>query len=504
MNTNRETDVKRAGIGLVAAVLLIACGSAVALDVNTYKDLYTKADYAGLDALCVSTEAEIDRDEMADRILYYCGQAKANLFEKGGTVTDLTAAIEILERSAALFYLPGTGFALGKARLAAVDKVTDYEQKRATEWRALNEMWEAIIKRHAEEGYATEVVSDSILAWGVAYHEALVDRTVKDQDDPAAVRWLAARARMLSDRFAKIDATKGENETRVDNLKTIAGWMRDLYEATFFDRNPAVGAYKYLGDRREGEYDQTVATDEKFVKALYYYKEGLARAKTLKAKAAFDERIGYLCSLYQSDDKSKKVEYYKSGFHHAADGLKLMERVALIKPENEQMTYRYEPENAALVADLQKHFGRNLSGLVYFLWERGDYKDVVALRTRSFDTGFDWKTKADDLLRIADAGFKLARANVRDRMLYEKYREMSLTSASRAFKFALKKYGGARPTAYDDAFCGSLTAYRDFLSGFGETVEATNLDRNYGPACEGGPPPTPPAAPAATAKEGQR
>ena len=498
--------VNRIGGWIVAAVVLVACGSALAIDMNPYRDLYTKGDYAALNALCETHRAEIEKDELVDRLLYYCGQAKANLFEKTGTVTDLTSGIEDLERSAQLYYLPGTGFALGKARLAALDKVSDKEQRHDLEWRGLSDMWEAIVKRHAEEGYATAVLPDAMLAWAVTYGEALVDRLIKDQDDPGTVRWLTARARMLADRFSKIDPAKGESDERRDNLKTVAEWMKDFYESTFFDRNAVAGAYKYLGDRREGEYDQTAATEEKFTKALYYYKEGLARTKTLKGKAVLNERVGYLCSLFQTDDKKKKVEFYKTGFHHASDGLKLMERAALVKPEKEQIAYRFEPQNAVVVADLQKHFGRNLSGLLYFLWERGDYKDVVGLRTSAFDTGFDWKTKADDLLRIADAAYKLAKANVRDRMLYDKYREMSLTSASRAFKFALKKYGGARPTAYDEAFCGALGAYRDFLSSFGETVEATNLDRSYGTTCTAGASGTakPAAAPEMPAKEGKR
>ena len=60
---------------------------------------------------------------------------------------------------------------------------------------------------------------------------------------------------------------------------------------------------------------------------------------------------------------------------------------------------------------------------------------------------------------------------------------MCLTSASRAFKFTLKKFGGKVPT-YDEEFCSAMTAYGSFLNSFGETVEAANLDRTYGGLCE--------------------
>jgi len=470
---------------IVLGVLLL-CPPAFGLDPGQFREMFIAENYRGLADLCESSAAEIDQHEYADRILYYCGMAKVKVFEESGSVTDITEAIETLERSLYLYYLPGTGFSLGQARLAVIDQTTGQEEKRALQWQALGEMWDAIVKRHAEENFSTDVVSDAILKWSVDYQEAIVDRMLKEQEDAAVVRWLTARIRMLTDRYKGIDPSKGESEIRRTNLETISGWMNDFYETTYFDRNPVVGTYKYMGDRREGEYDQTEATQEKFHKALYYYNQGLVRARTLKAKAVLHERIAYLCSLYQSEDKDKKIQFYKQGFNDAASGLVYMDRIAKKRPEKQQTAYRFEPDNTDLTAELQKHYGRNLSGLLYFLWERGDFKEVVAYRKNAYDTGFDWKTKADDLLRIADAAAKLARRSVKDRMLYDKYKQMSLTSASRAFKFTLKKFKGRMPTN-DESFCNALSAYSTFLASFGETVESTNLDLSYGSICNGPP-----------------
>jgi len=467
-----------------AVVLLVfVCGSALGLETSALRDLYQAKDYSGLAALCESSMSEMEKSNYFDRMLYYCGMAKLKLYEQGGGITDLTDAIDYLEQSLYLYYLPSTAYALGKARLLAVDTVSGSEEKFAMEWRGLDEMWDAIVKRHAEEGFRTDVVSDTILSWSISYYEALIERVIRNQDNAALVHWLTARIRMLTDRFKNIDPSKGENETRQSNLKTISEWMGELYRATYFDNNVVVGAYKFMGDRSEEKYDQTEETENQFHKALHYYKDGLDRAKSPKAKAALNERISYLCTLYQSENKDKKIEYYKMGFYHATDGLKEMERVARIRPEKQKMFYRFEQPSAELVANLQKNFGHNLSGLLYFLWERGDYKSVVALRKHAFESDFDWKTKPDDLLRIADAAAKLARQNIRDRLLYDKYKEMALTSAFHAFKSALKKFKGKAPT-YDENFCSAYQLYSVFLASFGETVEAANLDRLYGPICE--------------------
>lgn len=478
--------IRRTGLALLLVLALVG-GPVYGLDTNRFHELYQAGDYQGLVDFCGQVRGEMLAHEYADRLLSYCGNAQAKLFEQSGQSGDLMSAIDDLERSLYLYYMPGTSFALGQTRLAAIDQTSGREEKRVLLRQAMDEMWDAIFQRHAEEGFATEVLSDAVLKWSVDYHEVLVDRIILEQEDPAVVRWLTARARMLTDRYAKIDPTKGENETRQGNLETISSWMNSLYEASYFDRNAVVGMYKYMGDRREGEYDQTEATVEKFHKSLYYYNQGLDRgARSLKAKAVLHERIAYLCTLYQSEDKSKKVGFYKQGFHNAAEGLKLMDRIAKRRPDQQNMFYRFEPENGDLVSSLQKHYGSNLSGLIYFLWERGDHQTVIALRRNAWDTGFDWKTKANDLLRIADSAKKLAHHNVGDISSYRKYKEMCLTSASRAFKFTLKKFKGKQPL-YDSSFCEAFSAYSMYLAGFGERVESTSLDRVYGSTCENPP-----------------
>ncbi len=468
---------------LVVVVIAFVCTSAFGIETSALREMYLAKNYSGLVELCETHMPEMEKSNYFDRMLYYCGMAKFKLYEQNGNIKDLTDAIDYLEHSLYLYYLPSTSFALGKARLLAVDTVADKEQKFAMEWQGLDEMWDAIVKRHAEEGFRTDVVSDTILSWSISYYEALIERIIRNQDNPAKVHWLTARIRMLTDRFKNIDPSKGENETRRSNLKTISEWMKELYEATYFDNNVVVGVYKFMGDRSEEKYDQTEETEDQFHKALHYYKEGLARASTPKAKAVLNERISYLCALYQSENKDKKIEYYKMGFYHSMDGLKQMNIVANVRPEKQKMFYRFEKPNEEVVADLQRNFGHNLSGLIYFLWERGDYKSVVALRKHAFEANFGWKTKQDDLLRIADAAAKLARQNIRNRLLYDKYKEMCLTSAFRAFKYALSKFKGSNPT-YDEGFCSAYQVYSVFLASFGETVESANLDRLYGPICE--------------------
>ncbi|MDP8255346.1 MAG: hypothetical protein P9M14_06320 [Candidatus Alcyoniella australis] len=471
----------------LAALSLALPLSALAIDAEQCRTLFMAEDYQGLVALCEAESERILQTEYPDRILYYCGQARSKLYDENGSVADLTGVIEDLERSLHLYYMPSTSFALGQARVEALEEVSSREEKRALIWRGTDEMWDAVINRHAEEGFSPQVMSDTLLSWALQYQQSLTELMIKEQEDLALVYWLTARLRMLSDRFVDIDPSLGENEVRQANLETISGWMGDLYVATYFDRNPVVGMYKYLGDRREGEYMQDDETQEMFHKSLYYYKEGLSRARTPKAKSVLNERIAYLCSLYQSEDKDKKLEFYKLGFHNAADGLVIMDRIAAKKPEREDRTYRFEPDNADLTAQLQKHYGRNLSGLIYFLWEREDYQAVVALRENAFDIGFDWESKPDDLLRIADAASKLASQSVGDPLMFDKYREMCLTSASRAFKFTLNKFNGRPPSSYDEPFCTAQAAYVGFLLRFGETVEAVSIERSYGTVCSEAP-----------------
>ena len=490
MRPDRSTLRSRStcAVALVVSILLAGAVAAHAVDPNQFREMYVAGDYAGLVAQCDANRAEIDQHEFVDRLLYYCGQARFKLYETSGEITDATEAVKELELSAYYYYVPDTAFALGKARLAAIDEISDDEERIETLHQGLDEMWEAIEKQRATEYYPDKTASNRIIGWAIDYYESLIDRIIKAQDDPALVRWMTARARMLTDRFAKIDPTIDPDEQRRFYLDAIHTYMRDLYEATYFDNNPVVGLYRYKGDRRLSDYDQTEATRDQFVKSLYYYTEGLARTRSLKAKADLHNKIAILCTYFQSERKDEKVEYYKQGFLHAAEGIKLMRRLATQEKERDRDTYRYEASSPVLVADLEKNYGSNLAGLIYFLWERKDYKTVVALRSSAFDTGFDWETKPRDLLRIADSASRLARKHIRDRRLYAKYKEMCLTSASRAFKFTLKKYGGKLPKTYDGDVCESMQAYSGYLLSFGETVEATNLDRTYGTICGDGPP----------------
>jgi len=471
--------------------VLLLCSPTLALEANQLRDMFVAGDYQGVVNLCDANAGQIEQSEFADQVLLYCGQAKVALYEENGSTPMLTSAIEDLEMSLNMYYLHSTSFALGKARVMALDKTSTREEKRALIWKGLGEMWDAINKRHGDEGFTRAVVSDAILSYSLQYKKLITDLVIKEQDDPAMVMWLTARIRMLTDRFKQIDPSQGENETRQGNLDAVYSYMQELYEATYFDRNPVVGMYKYNGDSNEHDYMQDEETQEMFHKSLYYYNEGLFRVRIPKARAVLHERIAYLCSLYISEDKDKKIEFYKQGFHNAADGLVIMDRIAADKPERADRAYRFEPDNTDLIAQLQKHYGQNLSGLIYLMWERQDYQSVVALRQNVFDKGFDWKTKANDFLLIADSAAKLAISNVSDKIMYDKYKEMCLMSSSRAFKFSLAKFNGRWPT-YDEEFCEAMNAYSGFLMQFGETVEASNLERTYGPVCQ-----EPPAEPAA-------
>jgi len=455
------------------------------VDLEQFQKLYQAEKFRDLASICSDNADGIDQHEFVDRLLYYCGQARFRLYEMNGPDDLLVQAIDDLERSTYLYYLPATAFSLGRARMTSLPDIEDDSKRIAVMQKALSEMWGAILKRHARDGFHDDVLSDTLLSWSITYYEAVIRRIV-DEDEPV-VRWLTARLRMLTDRYRNVDPARGETPTRQTNLETISGWIGELYEATYFDHRPAVGVLRFLGDREMEQYDQTESTESRFLTALAHYDQALGRASSLKAKSVLKEKISYLTSLYNSDDKEKKVLYYKVGFFHANNALELINQsTATDLPEND--SFPFEPEVETLVSKIQVNYGRNLSGLLYFLWEKGDYPAVVALRS-AFDVTFDWKTKLDDLLRIADSAAKLARnefrgpRDERDILTFDAYKEMCLASASQAFDYAFQSLQAAR--LEQNGFCSTLETYTAFLSSFGEIAEATHLTGVYGPLCPG-------------------
>ncbi len=469
----------------------------LALEVESLRDLFVQDRYEEIAARCRQEQVDIEKSELADQILYYCGQAKMKLFEKTGSRDDLNEAISDLERSAYIYYLPSTAFALGRARIAALDQIEDPKLRMFVQQRSFGDMWDAIVKRHAQEDFSREVLSDTILSWSISYYDALIDRIVREEEP--VQRWLLARTRMLTDRYRHIVPERGENPTRQQNLRTITGWMKELYESTYFDNHGPVGVLKFRGDRMLEQYDQTDATEPQFLKALSFYDEALSQARSLKAKAVLKERVSYLTSLYNSENKAKKILYYEIGFFHANNALNLMDLVLRKEKSVASVNYPFGPEDLEVLKSLQVNYGQNLSGLLYFLWEKENYHKVVTLRS-AFEVTFDWKTKLDDLLRIADAASRLARNEFRrdqrsrDIVNFETYKEICLTSASQAFKYALEKLG-REGSAYENTFCTTLDTFTAFLSSFGELAEAAHFNELYGPRCSGSTDGVPEAGP---------
>jgi len=489
--------------GLLMALLLLA-NSAYALDVAKLKEMYKADDFQGISALCQEKKAEIDKDEYVDRFLYFCGQANFNLFEKGGPDTLATQAIDDLERSLYSYYLPSTAFALGKARVASIKTQMGSKDSMSVLKQGINEMWDAITNKHAQEDYQTDVLSDQILGWTISYYQALIDGLI--QGDENTKGWLTARIRMISDRYAQTIPANISDQVRRGNLETVSSWMRDLYESTYFDRNAAIGMYKFLGERNKEEYDQSERTEPKFMLALDHYKKGLSLTASNKAKAVMKEKISDLTQWIISENKEKKIFYYRLGFQHAKDALKLLTtRGNIILAEG--MAYHFEPPTDELIELLRKDYGRNLSGLLYFLWERKDYQAVVELRS-AFSENFDWKTKLNDLLRISDSAAKIARAvyslprTERNIAAFDNSKWICLKSSYEAFHYALNK--SEKQELSQEELCSTLDAYSAFLIGFGELAESGQIVRLYGPLCKdklstyGSPTQTPTQAPSAT------
>ncbi|MBU0729725.1 MAG: hypothetical protein KKE17_15500 [Proteobacteria bacterium] len=464
-------------------LLILFTTPAHALDVSKFREKYLAEDFEGLAALCSQKEKEIEKDEYIDRLLFYCGEAKFNLYQKGGPPALLDEAIDSLQWSVHTYYLPSTAFALGKAHFASINDKMSNEERLARQKLALGEMWDAIIKKHAQEDFRKDILSDQIMSWTITYYKALIDGLTKG--DKTSVGWLTAKTRMIADRYADVVPANAENKTRQGNIETVSAWMKDLYQSTYFDGNSVTGIYKFMGDRAKEEYDQTEATEDKFVQSLEHYKKGLSLAGSLKAKSVLKEKISDLTQWIISEDKEKKISYYSMGYQHASDALKLLGS----RGRNiEGPTYNFEPDTDKLIEMIEVNYGRNLSGLLYFLWEKKDHHGVVDLRQGLLTADFDWKTKLHDLLRVADSSSKIARSEfglpkTRSSLTnYNKYKGLCLTTAYRAFHHITYKYESRDP-AYREDFCTTLDTYSAFLLGFGEITWAGQITRLYGPLC---------------------
>jgi len=465
-------------IGLLLPVLILGIATA---DWQAYKEMFMAGQYETLAQQCDATEAEISADPGNYIIYKYCGLAKLKLYEQKRSATDLTDAIDYLERSIAFSYSEEAAFHLGQARMMSLDQLTEGENQDERELAAINEMWESIRNLHAMENFNREVLSDGMLIWTRDYRDLLIERILKDEDNPARLHLLTAKVRMLADRYERVDPTKGESEVRQSNLRIFKDWMDELMRMSYFDNDIVVGMYKYKADRHMEKYNQTAETEDQFTKALHGYGEALKRAKTNLARAALYTDIAYLCSLYNSEDKEKLVAYYKTGFNHAHQGLLILKQIK----ENEQNTgeeFPYPPDMTELTSKVQKAYGSNLTGLCYFHYLRKDYRSAVAMRNFAFDTGFDWDGKVTTLLLIADAADKLASEHHRVPKMFRTYKQVCLFASSRAFKTVLKNHNGRIPQNSEE-FCRVYNNYINYLRRFGETIEARNLELQFGAVC---------------------
>jgi hypothetical protein len=464
-----------------------------AIDPANLESMLAAQNYQGVANACDEKAAVINSHPDRERILKACGTARMNLFSsrKAGT-TALTSAMAELETSTKARYDKKASFDLGKARILALDTAATDAERGEQEKQAVREMWDSIVMQHAQEGFA-ESVSDQIIVWTVGNQEDMpgfvdlvIERMLKDEGNPARQRWLAARLRMLTDRFVNLNPAKGENETRRLNLETLKSWMTELLAYTYFDNNAMVGMYRYRGNRNQEKYDQNDSTEDRFRKAIYFYDEGRKRAGSQKAKAVLDLDIAYLCSRYRSATTANLVEFYKKGFTHARRGLKTMEIVNQEAPEFGKAFFRFDTPNPDVTAKLQKAYGNNLTGYIYNLYLANDFRSVVALKPFALDAGFDWETKAEVLLIFAESANKLAAESLNNEIAYRNYKEMCLAAGSRAFKFVLRQNGGNMPKANDENFCKVFNAYWNYLDGFGQTVEAKSIENQFGNLCPAG------------------
>ena len=474
------------------------------ITVETFVTPLSAKEYDKVKSLCDQHQSEIQSHPDRDQILKACGQSKLGAYENKRIITDLTGAMGDMEKSLKARYDNVASFDLGMARIRTIDTVPKEAEKLDQEREAILEMWDAIVMRHALENFSP-AVSDQIIVWTIGnpgdqtkpgYVDMLIERVIKNEGNQARQRWMAARIRMLADRFVDIDPNKGENATRQQNLDVLKGWMNELLEKSYFDNNIMVGMLVYKADRHEEMYDQSDGSEQEFHKAIYFYDEALKRAQSNKAMSAIHMKMAFVCSRYRSADKTRLIEFYKKGFLHARNGLRLMMSVNKRTTERGKITYRYEEENAEITGQLQKSYGNNLTGYIYNLYLVKEYKSVVGLKGVTLDVGFDWENKNDVLLLFAECAKELASQSIKDEVNYFKYKEMCLSAGSRAFKFVLKRYGGKPPASYDQDFCKAFNAYWTYLDSFGQLIQAKSLENQYGHVCPSGTP-----APAAAAAQ---
>ena len=467
-------------IGVLAVLLWTAAASA---EWESYKNMFLNGEYQQLADACKSGQDTILANEDADIILKYCGMAELELYKKNNQMTDLTTAIGYLEHSLAFRYSEEASYTLGLARMNSLDHVSDAKDQLVRERQALNELWDALRNLHATENFSRDTLSNNMLVWCKETRDRLIDRVLNDEKNQGRLHLLTAMLRALADRFELIKPELGETDVRKGNLSLFKDWMRDLLELSYFDNRIVVGMYKYRGDRFQEQYDQTEKTEEQFAKALYHYTEALKRVDSNKARAVLCADVAYVTSLLTSPDKDKLSAYYKLGFDHAHEGLQIIKKINLTTTEKALPVYPFETDTAELTARLQKSYGSNLTGLTYQYYLRKDFRSIMAMRPYVFDAGFDWENKDVTLTLMSETADKLASEHYQQPQSYRTYKEICLTASNRAFKLVMKKFGG-KPPEYTPEFCRAYNHYVNYLSRFGETIEAQNLSRQYEQGCQ--------------------
>jgi hypothetical protein len=286
---------------------------------------------------------------------------------------------------------------------------------------------------------------------------------------------------MLADRFVNIDSKKGENDVRRDNLDVLKFWMNDLLNATYFDNQILVGMYKYKADRFAERYDQTDEGFKIFKSAMYYYSNGIKRTKTAKARVELHLRAAELCSRFMHSSPEQMKTYYNKGFRHAAQGINFMKTIM-----KEQVAkggvefYRNEMPNEKLLQKLQAAYGLNLLYYVNQLYSMGQYSAMAAIQRYVLRVPFDWSGKVDTLLIFAESCKQAAEQSGGN--LREKNIKLCLFAASEAFQLVLKRNGG-KANAGDPNFCKAFNAYYNYLSDFGQLIQARQIENQYGAYC---------------------
>ena len=388
---------------------------------------------------------------------------------------------------------PAASFAEGMANIRKLktmnqaDAVTlDFEHK------SIYQMWNAITFQHNKEGY-TGAVSDQIIIWVIGnpnemkpgYADVLVERIIQNEKNKNQLRWLAAKTRMLADRFTDIDPTQGGNEIRNGNLDLLKFWMTELLHASYFENNYVAGMYKYKGDRRAEFYDQTDATFKKFKAALYYYSQGLKKAKTRKGMAVLHLHASQLCSRFRSETPTRLETYYNKGLLHAKRGILMMASADKESVERGgKQLFAYEKKNAEIRRQLEEYYGRNLLLYIYQLFQQKKYTTITNMADFIMRSDFDWEGKLDTLLIFAESARQAAANSLKgSEAKYQKYKKLCLWTSSKAFKFALAKNKGQPQAQNNEDFCKAFNAYYNYLSGFGQLLPASQLENQYGSYC---------------------